>query len=339
MKQNKSKLGLSSKKKDVKCLSIDIGSSYIKFAVGQKMGRRLKVDKTFKARLPAGVYENGHMHNIQEMKSIIQGALNANSVKLKDVICTLESTDAIKRELVVPAVAPEDLSEMVSYEISQYLPIDINSYVLQYKIVREFEEENVKKYELLVAALPKEIVHNIYSMLIEMGLDPYALDIHSNAVDKIAAEYELFNEASIKENTAAFLDLGHENINVIIVEKGQYKFNRLIKNGTRDFEQLTTEFEFKTIDEISQHLDVVDRWIEEIDKVFKYYTSRSVDNTIDKIFIYGGISVMEGLDTYIHERVNIPVELIKSIDNVEIVAGNEYTLAQSLNAISAIIRL
>ncbi|WP_313569048.1 type IV pilus biogenesis protein PilM [Acetoanaerobium noterae] len=339
MKQNKSKLGLSSKKKDVKCLSIDIGSSYIKFAVGQKMGRRLKVDKTFKARLPAGVYENGHMHNIQEMKSIIQGALNANSVKLKDVICTLESTDAIKRELVVPAVAPEDLSEMVSYEIGQYLPIDINSYVLQYKIVREFEEENVKKYELLVAALPKEIVHNIYSMLIEMGLDPYALDIHSNAVDKIAAEYELFNEASIKENTVAFLDLGHENINVIIVEKGQYKFNRLIKNGTRDFEQLTTEFEFKTIDEISQHLDVVDRWIEEIDKVFKYYTSRSVDNTIDKIFIYGGISVMEGLDTYIHERVNIPVELIKSIDNVEIVAGNEYTLAQSLNAISAIIRL
>lgn len=339
MKQNKSKLGLSSKKKDVKCLSIDIGSSYIKFAVGQKMGRRLKVDKTFKARLPAGVYENGHMHNIQEMKSIIQGALNANSVKLKDVICTLESTDAIKRELVVPAVAPEDLSEMVSYEIGQYLPIDINSYVLQYKIVREFEEENVKKYELLVAALPKEIVHNIYSMLIEMGLDPYALDIHSNAVDKIAAEYELFNEASIKENTVAFLDLGHENINVVIVEKGQYKFNRLIKNGTRDFEQLTTEFEFKTIDEISQHLDVVDRWIEEIDKVFKYYTSRSVDNTIDKIFIYGGISVMEGLDTYIHERVNIPVELIKSIDNVEIVAGNEYTLAQSLNAISAIIRL
>ena len=339
MKQNKSKLGLSSKKKDVKCLSIDIGSSYIKFAVGQKMGRRLKVDKTFKARLPAGVYENGHMHNIQEMKSIIQGALNANAVKLKDVICTLESTDAIKRELVVPAVAPEDLSEMVSYEIGQYLPIDINSYVLQYKIVREFEEENVKKYELLVAALPKEIVHNIYSMLIEMGLDPYALDIHSNAVDKIAAEYELFNEASIKENTVAFLDLGHENINVIIVEKGQYKFNRLIKNGTRDFEQLTTEFEFKTIDEISEHLDVVDRWIEEIDKVFKYYTSRSVDNTIDKIFIYGGISVMEGLDTYIHERVNIPVELIKSIDNVEIVAGNEYTLAQSLNAISAIIRL
>ena len=133
--------------------------------------------------------------------------------------------------------------------------------------------------------------------------------------------------------------LTHRDINVIIAEKGQYKFNRLIKNGTKDFEQLTTEYEFKTIDDISQHLDVVDRWIEEIDKVFKYYTSRSVDNTIDKIFIYGGISVMKGLDTYIHERVNIPVELIKSIDNVEIVAGNEYTLAQSLNAISAIIRL
>ena len=338
MKEKKSKLGLSSKKKDVKCLSIDIGSSFIKFAVGQKMGRRLKIDKTFVAKLPAGVYENGHMHNIQEMKAIIQGAINANGIKIKDVICTLESTDAIKRELIVPAVASEDLSEMVRYEIGQYLPIDINSYVLQHKVVREFEEENVKKYELLVAALPKEIIHTIYTMLLEMGLTPYALDIHSNAIDKMAAEYDMINGSSIKGSTVAFLDLGHENINVIIIEKGRYNFNRLIKFGTRDFEQLSTELEFKTLEDISS-LDVLDKWIDEIDKVFKYYTSRSTDNTIDKIFIYGGISVMEGLDTYIHERVNIPTEVIKSVENIEIVSGNDNTLAQSLNAISALIRL
>ena len=338
MKEKKSKLGLSSKKKDVKCLSIDIGSSFIKFAVGQKMGRRLKIDKTFVAKLPAGVYENGHMHNIQEMKAIIQGAINANGIKIKDVICTLESTDAIKRELIVPAVASEDLSEMVRYEIGQYLPIDINSYVLQHKVVREFEEENVKKYELLVAALPKEIIHTIYTMLLEMGLTPYALDIHSNAIDKMAAEDEMINGSSIKGSTVAFLDLGHENINVIIIEKGKYNFNRLIKFGTRDFEQLSTELEFKTLEDISS-LDVLDKWIDEIDKVFKYYTSRSTDNTIDKIFIYGGISVMEGLDTYIHERVNIPTEVIKSVENIEIVSGNDNTLAQSLNAISALIRL
>ena len=339
MKGNKSKLRVSSKKKDIKCLSIDIGSRCIKFAVGQKVGRRLKVDKIFSARLSAGVYENGHMHNIQEMKSIIQGALNANAVKVKDVICTLETTDAIKRELVVPSVAPEDLSEMVRYEIGQYLPIDINSYVLQFKIVREFEEESVKKNEILVGALPKEIAQNIYSMLTELGLEPYALDIHSNSIDKLAAEYELINGSNIKDNTVAFLDIGHKNINVIIVEKGQYKFNRLIKYGTRDFEQLEGQVEYKSIDDISAHLGIIDKWIEEVDKVFKYFTSRSVDNTIDRIFIYGGVSLVVGLDTYIHDRVNIPVEVVKSIGNVEISSGNEYTLAQSLNAISAIIRM
>ncbi len=338
MKRKKSKQSLSSKNKDIKCLSIDLGSSCIKFAIGQKTGRRLKVDKIFSVRLAAGIYANGYIHNIPEMKSIIQEALNANSVKLKDVVCTIESTDVIKRELVVPAVEVEDLGDMVMYEIGQYLPIDINSYVLQFKIIREFEEENAKKYELIVGALPKEIAHNIYSMLVDLGLEPYALDIHSNAIGKLASEYEHINGSNIKDNTVAFLDIGHENINVIIIEKGQYKFNRLIKYGTRDFEQLDGRLEYKNIYEISSNLGIIDKWIEEIDKVFKYFTTRSVDNTIDRIFIYGGISLAEGLDTYFQERVNIPVEFVKSIDNIEILTGNKNTFAQSLNAISAIIR-
>ncbi len=340
MKRKSIKKNLSSKKKDIKCLSIDIGSDYIKFAVGQKTDKKLKVDKTFKVRMPTGAYGNGHIKNIQDMKSTIQGALDANSVKIKDVVCTIESTDSIKRELIVPAVGQEDLAEMVSYEIGQYLPIDIGSYVLQHKVIREIEEEeNTRKYQLLVVALPKDIVKNIHTVFTEIGLNPYAMDIHSNGLDKIASEYDRFNDINIKDETVVFLDIGYETINVVILEKGKYEFNRLLKSGVKDFEQFNMQVKLTHIDEISLYLDVVDGWIDEIDKVFRYYTSRSVDNVIDRIFIYGGISSMSGLDRYISDRVNVPVEPIRSIDRVEIVSGSEFALAQSLNAVGAIIRL
>lgn len=340
LKLTKAKLGVSAKKKDIKCLSIDIGTKYVKCVTGQRINNKLKIDKTFKIKLPDDIYENGHIKNTDEMKSILQKALSDNGVKIKQVICTIESSYAIKREIIVPAVEGEDLSEMVSYEIGQYLPIDINSYVLQYKIAREFEEDNVKKYELFVVALAKDIVGTIYNTLVDIGLEPYALDIHSNAVDKLSSEYNLINGADDKESTIAFIDIGYQNINVIIIEKGIYRFNRLIKNGTMDFEISDSNIdEIKSIDEIADNTAILENWISEIDKVFKYYTSRSVDNIIDKIYIYGGISVMKGLDTYISERLNIPVEKVKSIQDVDLISYDEDTLSDYLNAISAVIRL
>ena len=135
LKLTKAKLGVSAKKKDIKCLSIYIGTKYVKCVTGQRINNKLKIDKTFKIKLPDDIYENGHIKNTDEMKSILQKALSDNGVKIKQVICTIESSYAIKREIIVPAVEGEDLSEMVSYEIGQYLPIDINSYVLQYKIM------------------------------------------------------------------------------------------------------------------------------------------------------------------------------------------------------------
>ena len=78
MKRKKSKQSLSSKNKDIKCLSIDLGSSCIKFAIGQKTGRRLKVDKIFSVRLVAGIYANGYIYKAQSIPFLTKGYTRAS---------------------------------------------------------------------------------------------------------------------------------------------------------------------------------------------------------------------------------------------------------------------
>ena len=370
------------KKKAGNCLAIDFGSRSLKFAVGENIGNKIRTEKLFYADIPKDVYENGHIRNSFELESIIQRVLSENEVQVKNVICTIESTDIINRELIVPVIDHEDMMDMITYEIGQYLPIDISSYVLQYKIIREFEDEGVKKYELIVAALPQTIAESMHKLLTDAGLNPIAMDINSNCIDKLFdGETSINSHFRIDDKTAAFLDMGYNSINVVILEKGVYRFNRIIKAGCGNIDEIISNYtawsledsgknkseyfsksimdlsaEYDTIqktnayvieDEASDNkkvitaesLQQIDYWIDEINKVFKYYTSRSIDNTIDEIYIYGGCTYLADLDKYMQDKIGIPVQTMRSAEKVNFVKKEmEGELSMYVNVIGSLIR-
>ena len=148
---------------------IDIGSHSVKIAGGQRNGNKLKVTTLIKEQLPEGVFNNGRIMDPIALKTVIHGMLKSNHIKVKDAVITYESQDIIKREMTVQKVEPNDQLELVTYEVSQYLPIDIDAYVLQYKVVEEVEENKLK---ILLGALPKEIVKSLFDIVHECGLNP-----------------------------------------------------------------------------------------------------------------------------------------------------------------------
>lgn len=384
LKKIKPSMGKKSpkKKKAGNCVAIDFGSRSLKFAVGDTIGNKIRTENLFYADIPKDVYENGHIKNSFELESIIQRTLSDNNVQLKNVICTIESTDIINREIIVPAVEHEDMMEMITYEIGQYLPIDISSYVLQYKIIKEFEDEGTKKYEIIVAVLPKAVVEPMYKLVIDAGLNPIAMDINSNCVDKLFDSETVINSHfRIDDKTAAFLDMGYNSINVIILEKGVYRFNRIVKAGGSNIDEIISNYtawsledsgknkadyfsrsivdmaaEYDTIqktnayvieDETSdkkkviaaESLQQIDYWIDEINKVFKYYTSRNIDNVIDEIYIYGGCTYFTELDRYMQDKIGIPVQTMRSAEKVNFVKKEmEGEFSMYVNAVGSLIR-
>ena len=84
----------------------------------------------------------------------------------------------------------------------------------------------------------------------------------------------------------------------------------------------------------------VDEILEELERIIKFYGNKS-NSTIEKIYIYGGLSNLKNIDIYMENRLNISVNKIKDIPNVDF-TNKEYVdenLGEYLNAISAIIRL
>ncbi len=344
-------------------IAIDIGTYSIKIIEGSYNINTVQINKMVTIPTPSDTFYDGKITDKGKIEETIDEILKKENVKTKNVTFTLESTDAISREIVLPWAKPQDLEQIIGFEAEQYLPIKMDDYILQHKIIGEFEEEGVKRVSVLVVALPKSISENYLDLGKNMDLNPYYLDVHSNAVHKLLSSKTIVNGSyPLEDQTIAAIDLGHQFINVIIINRGQFEFSRLLNNGGKDIdinianlfnlsleEAENKKIEIKNINHdtgqdastmlIGIVKETISNWLEKIQRIFMYYTSRSAGNVIDSICIYGGNSNIEGISTYIQGFFNMPTFKINSLNNIKFNNKlGEVNISSYVNAIGAIIR-
>jgi type IV pilus assembly protein PilM len=366
-------------------LSIDLGSHSIKFAQGQLVNDKLKITALFHHEIPDNVYSNGDIKDELALKTAIQSAIKNSRVSTRDTVISIECTEIIKREMIIQRVPDEDRMDLIAYEVSQYLPIDVNSYILQYKIIDEVVEGEVTKDRILLGAMPKDVVKSHFDLLLACGLNPVYMDMHSNSLEKLV---QVCHNSEIKAEgqTTAYIDFGNKIIDISILENLSYKFNRLLKLGSSEFDKIlvghlsldakqaetrkkrTSVVELRKFNQDAEDvlvevdtshpqagLDVhnteletlvnietisyLDECIDEINKVFKYYTSRNSANKIDQVYLYGGGSQFIDLIDLFADKLELPTKVLSQFDNLELNIKNDPgKLSIYVNALGALIR-
>ena len=124
------------------------------------------------------------------------------------------------------------METVIRYEIQQYLPINLDDYIVQYTVLDEIVSDTGSKLKLNVISYPKKIANNYYDLLLDLDLKPYALDVNYNAINKLSNYGEMAkNEGQVIGGTVAFIDMGATSINVTIFKNGKLDFTRIIKSG------------------------------------------------------------------------------------------------------------
>ncbi len=348
-----------------KLLSIDIGTKNTKLAVGYVKNNVINIENLIEFPTPSNTYEDGKILSIDRLKDNILSTLKQHNIKVKKCIFSLSSTSLITREIVLPAVKNEDLKSMVIMEVEQYLPMILKDDIVEYKVVEEFEENEIDKIRVLVAVLSKEIVERYLKLIHEMKMTPVALDIHGNSISKLfTSNIHINDENYSSKETVAIIDIGVSSINVSIIYDGNLRFSRIIDFGGKDIDiaisnayNLSLEDgEKKKIDEVNldpenfNNLEIssivnevarttVDNWIQEIQRIFQYYTSRSLSNRISKVYILGGNASIFNIEKYINRGLNIPTFKIKNMENIKFKKEFEnIDFGRYLNAIGAMVR-
>ena len=336
-------------------ISLDIGSSDIKMVSGYYNNDNIDILSFDSIKQEKGVCVAGVINNENAVTEYLSTLIRRSRAKEKDVIVSVDTPEIMRREMVIPAMEEKLILSTVRFEISEFLPIDIDKYIIQYSEIDRYVENDTEKMSLMIYAFPEIAARQYFDIVKTAGLNPVALDIQSNCIRKLLYNRNI-NNFSLRDQTVAIIDIGNESMNLTIIKNGRHEFNRMVRGNV----SISSVFVESNVDNIiyrysNQNLfttnlpvdelriqesiiSLVDIWISDILKLFQYYTSRSNKNSIDRIFIYGGGSRIKNVDHYIGTRIGIPTNTIESIQGVNFPpSARNRELAKYINCISAII--
>lgn len=342
-------------------LSIDLGSHSIKVVEGKLQKNTINVNKLIEVQAPEGAIVDGKIIDQGSIVTTLDKLIKANNIKARDVIFTTNSSSIINRDILIPSVAEEEMDTVVRYEIQQYLPINLDDYVIQYVYLDEIVDDSGVKLKINVTAFPERMALSYYNIIDSLDLNPYVLDVNYNSINKLAnfGEFTL-NDGQIIGGTVAFVDMGATSINVSIFKNGKLDFTRMMKIGGDNIDYALSQsmnmsikstelIKMKEADlldsdegniQIKTIQRVVDEVLEELERIIQFYRNKSNSN-IDKIYIFGGMSSLKSIDVYLSEKISVNVSKINEIKNINL--GNDALFTKDLslylNSIGAIIRV
>ena len=354
-------LGKSSRKKDKEVIVFDIGTSSIKVLIGKFYRNKVVVRDCIIEKTPEGSVIDGAIINILALESVVKKIIEENDINIKDAICTTNSSSIINREIYIPKVDKSEMDTVIKFEIQEYLPINLNNYIVQYIELGEEEVDGKEKIKVNVIAYPEKVARTYCEFIKNLGLKPYALDTTFNSLNKIVKVSKEINEYEYNDgDTLAFIDIGAASVNVNIYKDEKLDFTRLLKFGGNEIDEALknkcnisqnaferVKFQEVNLIDLEEEgpsavvRDIIEKWTSEIDRIFKFYKSRDIGNKIDRIFIYGGVSKTKGIESYLSGRFATKVRRVKELSNVyfEDNRDGEASIEKYVNAIGALIRL
>lgn len=340
-------------------ISIDIGSYEVKIIEAKKRNNLIHVNKAFSVLTPEGSYEDGYIKNEKILSKVIRDEIKKNRITSRTAYLTIKSTDIITREIQLPLVEPKEISGMLKFQLTEYLPMDISRYEVQYKIIGRVYNREKGKHNVLIVAIPKDIVEKHYFLLTGLKLKPEVLDYQSNSISKLIRFSNIINEdVFILGKTIVAIDLGFNNTNVSIIKDGKLQMSRTIEIGGEILDKnILNLFNFTKEELVEKKLNIEDvsriignysdynrlinvtkntfeSIIKKLENIIKYYISKDIENEINMILLYGGLSQISGVDKLLSNYFNIETTVLNNLNKISIQANpNKY-----FNCISTLIR-
>lgn len=367
--KKKKKVKKLPKIKDIRIVSIDVGSKYIKIMEAKKKKDVIHITAAIKVEAPREVIDEQRkdLRNIPSIVNTIKGSFMKWHIATKDISFTSMSKGIISRELTIldnDEITPEERQMLVANELRQYLPINLEDFQIQFTDAGIINEDGINKRKVIVMAYPIKLIKAYLTVVSDMGnkIRPCSLDIANNSVQKFFRHVKTINGKSIeRQKVHMIIDMGSSMFNTSIIEDDKLQFMKTIDTNQEDLDREVAYTIGKAIEDaeeakwelcdlmnaelIGDQADlnkkfkrIIDIWIDEVARIGNFYRTKT-GNRVEKIYIYGGGAKMKGLPEYMQAKLNTETEKINTFDGIELAKNvNIANLDQFINTIGTIIR-
>jgi len=279
-----------------------------------------------------------------------------NNIKAKHAACALSSYCVITKKVTMPFLEESSFQKsakgksakkptekktlpatfedekIIESEVENIIPFSIKEINYSYQLMG-LGEEDENTVNIIIVAAKKEIVEGYLNVFQLAGLNLLILDVDifllTNLVEQVYKPVD---------SSVLVVDIGSAVTNMAIIKGenigftreillgGRYLTSQIEKSQKLSFEE-AEEKKIKGDDEVIYLFeDFIFNIASEINKTINFYTSTNPNETISKIYLSGGTSLLRGMNEKIYEYTNIEVEYLNPfalfIDNPQFVSEN-----------------
>lgn len=275
-------------------LSFDITDRNIRVVKGVEANGKIKVHSAATLSVEEGLIVNGHIKDIPNVATLINGVIKKNKMPDKEAIVSISSNLTIFKELVVARPAKsQDMHKAVKQQMQELLNID-ESFSITYVIVGEAEEKGSNgetMLKVLATACPYEIVNSFREAFKLLGISLRSVMVGCNCITKV-----LLADTRIQSKMPLLaVQIDNNFISLNLYEAGQLSFSRFASIDPADYDN-SPDYVFEAINE-------------NIFRMLQFHKTRNTGEVIENVVLYG--------DT--HDNVRLTDELEKLDLNVSLI--------------------
>jgi type IV pilus assembly protein PilM len=342
-------------------IGLDIGSHSIKLVGLKKTAKGFLLTCVGMKEIPP----NKDKEDVNTFSEILKALVAEVGLKTKKVNLVVSGSGVQIKRISVPSLPKAELKEAVRWEMKNYLPFPVETAEIDFHILNEYVEDNVKKVDLMVVACPINLIDRTLSIAERAGLQPAHLDV---------APFALWNtllacDRIKKEETVALIDLGAEKTGIYVFKDAILQFSREVTPAGADItraimEGIGSEGEPELIFERAEGIKhemgipsepyqeatgdksislskisflvrpVLERLSAEIGRSLDYYRAQFNAERIDRLFLTGGGANLKNIVSYLAAGLRLPVEHFNPLS--DILFDLERTDTQLLNQMGSL---
>ena len=308
-----------------KVLTIDITNESITIVeVTPSNKKQSTIHNAIIFETPEDAYEDGVIRDKERIAEAIKSQLSANGITNKNAIFVLTSTKIVSREVLVPFVKENKIKGIINANSSEYFPVNMDEYIIQYTVLEKVEDQGQEKIKLMVAAVPSEVVESYYGLAKALGLKVAFVDYAGNSTYQIMKQ-QIGPEVSLViqvENDGTVINIFKDN--VLQLQRNVPYGKSMLVNAVMEkyglkYEAATTKLQNETLlhsrfdgDEVTESLRYM---ASNINRVIDYYVSRN-RLSIQKAYLIGHSTSIKGFATLLSNELNMPIEKVERLKNI-----------------------
>ena len=316
-------------------IGLDIGSHSIKLVGLTMTSKGPFLTCLGMKEIPYGV-DKEDIHTLSE---ILKGLLKKIGLKTKKVNLTISGSGVHIKRISIPSLPKGELKEAVRWEIKNSLPYPVETAQIDFHVLNEYVEDNIKKLDLITVACPKQLIDRTLSIAEGAGLQPTHLEVGPFALWNTLLTWGQIR----KEETVALIDLGSEKTGIYLFKDRILQFSRevtptgvdmtrAIAEGISSAEEpdllyeraeiikremgVPSEPHHEGISDKSVSLSklsflvrpVLEKLAAEIGRSLEYYRNLFNVEQIDRVLLTGGGANLKNIASYLANELRLPVE-------------------------------